>query len=204
MPTYPRLALDCTYHVFNRGNNRETLFRSVEDYGSFLNLYYKYASPVAAPLAHCLLGNHFHFALKTHSLEMQEQLWAATQQDKAQGENAPFLAAEPSQKMANLFTSYAVSYNRRYGRSGSLFAKPFRRNPVEDDDYLRNLVVYIHRNPQKHGLIADFREWPYSSYLSYLIPQPAPPQAFVLTLFGGRDAFCAAHAVPPEGEFDLF
>lgn len=26
------------------------------------------------------------------------------------------------------------------------------------------MVTYIHQNPQKHGLIDDFRDWPFSSY----------------------------------------
>jgi putative transposase len=26
------------------------------------------------------------------------------------------------------------------------------------------LLVYIHQNPQRHGLIDDYRGWPYSSF----------------------------------------
>jgi hypothetical protein len=29
------------------------------------------------------------------------------------------------------------------------------------------LIAYIHQNPQRHGMISDFREWPYSSYHSH-------------------------------------
>jgi len=32
------------------------------------------------------------------------------------------------------------------------------------DGYFHTLVAYIYRNPQKHGLVADFRDWPYASY----------------------------------------
>ncbi|HSG68717.1 MAG TPA: hypothetical protein VK994_08420, partial [Bacteroidales bacterium] len=30
--------------------------------------------------------------------------------------------------------------------------------------YLRRLVFYIHFNPQKHQLVQNFRDYPYSSY----------------------------------------
>jgi len=26
------------------------------------------------------------------------------------------------------------------------------------------LIAYIHQNPQRHGFIKDYRDWPYSSY----------------------------------------
>jgi putative transposase len=56
------------------------------------------------------------------------------------------------------------AFNKAYGRTGSLFAKPFRRKRVDRHGYCRALVVYIHQNPQRHGLIDDFREWPYRSH----------------------------------------
>jgi putative transposase len=34
----------------------------------------------------------------------------------------------------------------------------------KDRQYFTKLVVYIHQNPELHGLIDDFRLWPYSSY----------------------------------------
>lgn len=34
------------YHVFNRGNNRENLFRNAENYRYFLQKYAKYMEPV--------------------------------------------------------------------------------------------------------------------------------------------------------------
>ena len=34
------------------------------------------------------------------------------------------------------------------------------------------LVAYIHQNPQRHGLIDDFRDWPYSSYHAMISEKP--------------------------------
>ena len=43
---------------------------------------------------------------------------------------------------------------------------------MTDDDYFKMLVVYIHQNPQKHGLIDDFRDWPFSSYQAMISNKP--------------------------------
>ena len=34
------------------------------------------------------------------------------------------------------------------------------------------VVIYIHRNPQHHNFMNDFREWPYSSYQAIVSDQP--------------------------------
>ena len=52
------------YHIYNRGNNGETLFREQRNYPYFLKLYTKYIEPVAETYAYCLLKNHFHFLVR--------------------------------------------------------------------------------------------------------------------------------------------
>ncbi|HND90040.1 MAG TPA: hypothetical protein PK971_17025, partial [Saprospiraceae bacterium] len=46
--------------------------------------------------------------------------------------------------------------------------EPFRRIAVDTDDYFVQLVYYIHVNPQRHGFVADFRDYPHSSYHAHL------------------------------------
>jgi len=77
-----------------------------------------------------------------------------------------------SRAFSNLFSTYTKAINKAYQRSGSLFEKPFKRKPVTDDGYFKILVVYIHQNPQKHGLIDDFRDWPFSSYQAMISNKP--------------------------------
>ncbi len=56
--------------------------------------------------------------------------------------------------------AYARSINKAYERTGSLFQRPFGRIEVTSEAYFSRLVIYIHQNPQKHGFVADFRDWP--------------------------------------------
>ncbi|MFN2158185.1 MAG: transposase, partial [Anaerolineae bacterium] len=57
------LAWETYYHIYNRGNNREDLFRSDDNYRYFLRLYADHIEPVAVTFAYCLMPNHFHAVL---------------------------------------------------------------------------------------------------------------------------------------------
>lgn len=52
------------YHIYNRGNNRENLFREEDNYRYFLDRYFHYLSPVVDTFAYCLLKNHFHLLIR--------------------------------------------------------------------------------------------------------------------------------------------
>ncbi|MFQ5421043.1 MAG: transposase, partial [Anaerolineae bacterium] len=95
---------------------------------------------------------------------------------------------------SNWFNAYTRAFNPRYKRTGALFERPFGRKPVTSARYFYNLITYIHQNPQKHGLINDFREWPYSSHDAMLSTKPTRlGRTAVLDWFGGVDGFVEAH-----------
>ena len=132
------------YHIYNRGVNSETIFREKRNYAYFINLYVRHIQPVADTYAFCLLPNHFHLLIEPKK-------------------NLSGLST-PSQAFSNVFNAYAKYINIAYQRTGPLFERPFKRIPVKDSPYFLRLLVYIYQNPQRHGLIDDFRDWPYSSY----------------------------------------
>ena len=79
---------------------------------------------------------------------------------------------------------------RRYAARGAL-----------SERYLLTLITYIHRNPQKHGFVADFREWPWSSYGAMLADKPTKiNRDEVLAWYNGRSNFVEAHIAEPEAE----
>jgi hypothetical protein len=93
-----------------------------------------------------------------------------------------------------MFNAYTKAINNGYKRSGPLFERPFDRREVTSDAYFIHLITYIHQNPQKHGLVADFRTWPYSSYRA--IDHQADSKLDVkqaLAWFGGADSFDRHH-----------
>jgi putative transposase len=59
---------------------------------------------------------------------------------------------------------------------------------------LLRLVTYIHQNPQKHEFTEDFRDWPHTSFHTFLLSHPTRIQKEeVLTWFGGEQGFREFH-----------
>ena len=137
------------YHIYNRGVNGETIFKEKRNYDYFINLYVKHIQPVVDTYAFCLLPNHFHLLTEVKDLTGLADLSGLK---------------TASQSFSNFFNAYAKAINKAYGRTGPLFERPFKRIPVTDSKYFTRLLIYIHQNPQRHGLIDDYRDWPYSSY----------------------------------------
>jgi REP element-mobilizing transposase RayT len=73
-----------------------------------------------------------------------------------------------SQVMQKITPNYTKYYNSKYGRKGHLFPKRFRSVYVERNAYLSKLTRFIHLLPERSGVAAGFREYPYSSYAAYV------------------------------------
>jgi putative transposase len=176
------------YHIYNRGNNRENIFFEDRNYRYFLQLYAKYVEPVADTYCYCLLPNHFHLLVRIKTVEEQSSRTETLRVSET------LRVLQPSQRFGNLFNAYTKAINKAYERTGSLFQNPFGRKPVDSDAYFIWLITYIHQNPQKHGLIDDFRAWTYSSYHAHNSDQPTRlKRDDVLAWFGGVGAYQAYH-----------
>jgi putative transposase len=185
MPTdIPPLTYGNFYHIYNRGNNHENIFRQERNYAYFLALWWKHISPIAQTWAYCLLRNHFHAAV-----------YIKNKEDASTG-SARSLSGlkDPSQYFSNFFNAYARGFNIACQRTGALFERPFKRIPINSTAYLMQLIVYVHQNPQKHRFAEDFRAWKYSSYHLLTSDIPARLQREgVMQLFGSREDFVRIH-----------
>lgn len=71
--------------------------------------------------------------------------------------------------------------------------KHFKRIQIQDEDYLRQLTIYIHLNP-KHHFNIDYANFGYSSYLTCISDkQTKVKRNEILELFGDRDNFIFVH-----------
>ena len=178
------LFYGATYHIYNRGNNGENLFQEARNYPYFLKLYAKYIEPIADTFAYCLLRNHFHLALRIRDEDEIDLT----------GFRKPVRSSLPSQQFSNFFNAYTKAINQAYGRTGNLFQRPFGRIQVTTDEYFAQLIHYIHFNPQKHGFVDDFREYPYSSYGVLCSDKPTRlKRDEVMDRFDGRRGFDLLH-----------
>ena len=177
------------YHVYNRGNNRENIFVEERNYPYFLKLYAHHIEPIAGTFAYCLMRNHFHLLVR---IKTEEEIQKTLRVLKTLRVSSKTLRVY--QVFSNFFNAYTKAINKAYGRTGSLFEHPFGRIQVTSEAYYSHLVIYIHRNPQKHGFVTDFRDWPYSSYHTLLSTKPTHlKREDVLNWFGDLDNLVATH-----------
>ncbi len=194
MSSPPPLVYNCYYHIYNRGNNRENLFKEERNYRHFLRLYAKHIEPVADTFAYCLLPNHFHLLVRVKGEDEIEALCKTLKVSKTFRVSGATKVLKPSQQFSNLFNAYTKAVNNAYHRTGSLFEHPFGRILVDSDAYFIQLITYIHQNPQRHGLIDDFRDWPYSSYSALFSTQATRlKREAVIEWFGGLQNIEAKH-----------
>ena len=149
------LQPDRMYHIYNRGINGGPLFFDHENYLYFLKLIKLKIRPVAQIYSYCLLKNHFHLLVKINSELTIRALFS--EKDKTGIETII------SQQFSNTFNSYSQAVNKRYARTGKLFELPFRRKDVDSSDHLVRTILYINKNPVKHGITEDCLAYPYSS-----------------------------------------
>lgn len=139
-------AFDEHYHVYNRGNSKQIIYKNTSDYFRFMHILYlsnseksfkvrdisdqdPYEFDRGAQLvaigAYCLMPNHFHILLK------------------------PLVDGGVSTFMKKLSTSYSMFFNKKYERTGALFEGKFKSRHVDSDEYMKYLFSYIHLNPLK-------------------------------------------------------
>lgn len=69
-----------------------------------------------------------------------------------------------------------------------LFESPFKRINIDSEEYLRNLILYIHQNPD------NFERYKFSSYKSIISQAETKiERQIVLDVFGGKENFILTH-----------
>jgi len=150
------------YHIYNRGNNRQSIFFQPENYLYFLRNVKKYLAPLAKVTAYCLMPTHYHILARIQTSEV------LTKNARSVTDVSKTSEVSLSRAMMRLSVSYTKAINKRFERVGSLFQGQFQAKPIQTYSHLLNLCVYIHANPVKDGLVPDPADWVYSNYLEWL------------------------------------
>ncbi len=79
-------------------------------------------------------------------------------------------------------------------RTGSLFQEHLQRNRIENEEYLKQLILYVHLNPLKHQFSKDFQLYRHSSYRSFLSDKSSSiDREFIIKLFNDLENFIFCH-----------
>jgi len=99
-----------------------------------------------------------------------------------------------SKQFSKLFSCYTQSFNKYYHRMGSLFIPNFKRKEITSQDYLLQLILYIHNNPVKHGFTSTQADWKFSSFKEIAENKEIfVSKQEVISLFENLDNFLYAH-----------
>lgn len=182
------------YHVYNHGNAGDNIFRQEENYYYFLKRYAEYLYPVASTYAFCLMPNHFHFMVRIKGKKELMIIFKSMGKKSNKLTGLFDFSGLISRQFSNFLNAYTKSFNLRYNRKGKLFLKSLNRKPVEDDEYFKRLIYYIHYNPVLHRYVKKPEEWPYSSYGIFLSRKESKlEKKEALKWFGGVKAFRNYH-----------
>jgi REP element-mobilizing transposase RayT len=189
-----KLEFGKTYHIFNRGIDKCDIFLENSDYEHFMRLYDRHIREIAVTFAWILMRNHFHLLARIKSEDeiMEHRIPVNSSQNLE--------LKSPHQYFSNLCNAYAKSFNKKYKRTGSLFQNRFQRKPIDDIEYFKKAIVYIHLNPVKHGFVDEPEMYNWSSYnsiISYNSDQKNGNR--VIGSFDGLGNFVSSH----NSEFDF-
>src|SRR5579872_4754254 len=96
-------------HVYNRGNNKQQIFFSENNYQYFMHKAKREIGSVSDILAYCMMPNHFHFLLHINETSCQPKKLGS------------LVSTELQNGFRILQSSYANAINKELGRSGSIF-----------------------------------------------------------------------------------
>ncbi len=111
------------FHIFNRGNNRRTIFYDDVDRVSYLATIGRVVERTGWNcLSYCLMDNHVHLIVET---------------------------PEPNlgYGMQRLHGAYVQTFNARHGEDGPLFRGRYKLERIKDDSQLWTAVRYVVMNP---------------------------------------------------------
>jgi len=167
----PRFTYQGAYHhCMNRGINREAIFKEEKHKTVFIEILADNVEKFRIRLfAYCIMDNHYHLVLENASGRM-------------------------SDFFRNLNTQYALYYRKKTDGKGYVFQSRFVSTLVQDDAYLKQVIVYVLQNPVQAGKNTDFRNYPWSSAKAYF--QKLKPKwldcEFVQEMFGSSNNLAGA------------
>jgi len=143
------VALNYPHHVTQRGNNRQDIFLSDEDYKYYLELLKKYSLKYYCWIwAYCLMTNHVH-------------LLVVPQEEGGLGKC-----------LQGITLCYTQYFNRRYKKTGRLWESRYYSCIVDKDDYLWGVTRYIEQNPVRVGSVKEVEMYDWSSGKSRILGEP--------------------------------
>jgi len=139
------------FHVLDRGNNRQIVFREEADFVYFLQLLRRYKKELKFKLYHfCLMPKHFHLVLESA------------------------IEGTLSKFMMRLTLAYSWYFNKTYGGVGHVWQGRYKSSLIDKEEYFIWCGLYVELNAVRAGLAPKPEGWRWSSYRTYAFGEIDP------------------------------
>lgn len=163
MARKPRIHFSgAVYHVILKGLENQVIFKGVADRRSWEVLVGEGADRFDHTiLAYCWAKDHVQMAIKVGDIPL-------------------------SKVMQNLSFRYTRYFNKQHKKTGPLFHGRYKAILIDEDQYLNDLVRYIHNNPVRSKVSKDASSAKWTSHAAYLGTEEKPwlNTTAVLSSFG--------------------
>lgn len=127
------------YHLIQRGNNRDFIFKGAEQKVQLLNLLLDNSKLMEFDVfGYVIMDNHYHLIIKLGNIPL-------------------------SKIMHKINNTFSRNYNKEKNRTGHVFENRYKSILVVDDRYLLSLLRYIHNNPVLANVCDKVQDYYWSS-----------------------------------------
>lgn len=146
MPRASRKSLNTSfYHVIVQGVNKEFIFEKYQYRKKYLQFLKESKELYHIEIvAYAIMYNHAHLIIYTEN------------------------TTDLSMFMKKVNENYGRYYNYIENRVGHVFRDRFLSEPITNQKYLLNCIVYIHNNPVKANIVNNCEDYRFSSYMDYI------------------------------------
>lgn len=166
------------YHIFNRGNRKQEIFRDDYDRARFLFLLLYFQSPkilTNAPRHAAAYLKNGNFRIRMSVIEEILRSRTLILSIFALMDNHFHLLVQAltdigiSNYMQKVLNGYTKYFNAKYSQTGHLFQGPFKAVHIKNNGQLLYTSAYIHRNPREiRGWKNKEHTYQWSSYTDYV------------------------------------
>lgn len=138
IPGYP-------HHIIQRGNNRQPIFATADDYLFLLALLQEHAHAHKVAIhAYVLMSNHFHLLATPET-----------------SDGIPMF-------MQAVGRRYVRYFNQQQARTGTLWEGRYKSTLIQTERYLLTCMAYLDLNPVRAGMVSEPAAYRWSSHAHYI------------------------------------
>lgn len=162
MARKPRIHYEgALYHVIARGNNRAYIFEEEKGKKEYLEIIETYKNKYDFILyAYCIMDNHVHILIEVKENPL-------------------------SRIMQGIQQVYTQRYNKKKNRTGHVFEQRYRAILCDKEEYLLQLIKYIHQNPLRAGFEEGIN-YKWSSHNEYIGTKDIVDVEYPLSIFSSK------------------